>query len=199
MRVTGKRTPRQIERDLVRYREDLQQAEATRDLPKQATALNNLGTVFIDKKNYPKALRHFEQAMDVLAASPPKDKVSVYGNAASAARGLDDWDKSLRYALMAETIGIQNEVHRADIEAVRVGIALVRKELGFDAFKERLSGAQEALPEELRPLARMDIHLIPEEEATSSDPQLSSSCARIGRNAPCPCGSGKKYKKCCEK
>ncbi len=21
--------------------------------------------------------------------------------------------------------------------------------------------------------------------------------ARIGRNAPCPCGSGKKYKKCC--
>ena len=21
--------------------------------------------------------------------------------------------------------------------------------------------------------------------------------AKIGRNAPCPCGSGKKYKKCC--
>jgi len=23
--------------------------------------------------------------------------------------------------------------------------------------------------------------------------------ARIGRNQPCPCGSGKKYKKCCYK
>ncbi|MDY6954197.1 MAG: SEC-C metal-binding domain-containing protein [Thermodesulfobacteriota bacterium] len=22
---------------------------------------------------------------------------------------------------------------------------------------------------------------------------------KIGRNAPCPCGSGKKYKKCCGK
>ena len=21
--------------------------------------------------------------------------------------------------------------------------------------------------------------------------------AKVGRNAPCPCGSGKKYKKCC--
>ncbi|MCY3928778.1 MAG: SEC-C metal-binding domain-containing protein [Acidobacteria bacterium] len=23
------------------------------------------------------------------------------------------------------------------------------------------------------------------------------SQAKVGRNAPCPCGSGKKYKKCC--
>ena len=23
------------------------------------------------------------------------------------------------------------------------------------------------------------------------------STAKVGRNAPCPCGSGKKYKKCC--
>jgi hypothetical protein len=22
--------------------------------------------------------------------------------------------------------------------------------------------------------------------------------AKIGRNAPCPCGSGKKYKRCCQ-
>jgi hypothetical protein len=26
----------------------------------------------------------------------------------------------------------------------------------------------------------------------------SRRVAKIGRNAPCPCGSGKKYKKCCE-
>jgi uncharacterized protein YchJ len=23
------------------------------------------------------------------------------------------------------------------------------------------------------------------------------SCEKVGRNDPCPCGSGKKYKKCC--
>lgn len=32
-------------------------------------------------------------------------------------------------------------------------------------------------------------------EASASGPAL---VAKVGRNAPCPCGSGKKYKKCCE-
>jgi SEC-C motif-containing protein len=27
--------------------------------------------------------------------------------------------------------------------------------------------------------------------------QVKRQGAKIGRNAPCPCGSGKKYKKCC--
>lgn len=30
-------------------------------------------------------------------------------------------------------------------------------------------------------------------------PQISSPPRKIGRNEPCPCGSGKKYKKCCGK
>ena len=28
---------------------------------------------------------------------------------------------------------------------------------------------------------------------------VASQEPRVGRNAPCPCGSGKKYKKCCGK
>jgi uncharacterized protein YecA (UPF0149 family) len=28
---------------------------------------------------------------------------------------------------------------------------------------------------------------------------FQASAAKIGRNDPCPCGSGKKYKKCCLK
>jgi len=26
---------------------------------------------------------------------------------------------------------------------------------------------------------------------------VKRTAAKVGRNAPCPCGSGKKYKKCC--
>ena len=33
-------------------------------------------------------------------------------------------------------------------------------------------------------------------ETESRKPQARSA-AKVGRNAPCPCGSGKKYKKCC--
>ena len=28
-------------------------------------------------------------------------------------------------------------------------------------------------------------------------PKVKSSSEKVGRNDPCPCGSGKKYKKCC--
>jgi len=34
--------------------------------------------------------------------------------------------------------------------------------------------------------------------ATASAPALAPAMkAKVGRNDPCPCGSGKKYKKCC--
>jgi preprotein translocase subunit SecA len=30
-------------------------------------------------------------------------------------------------------------------------------------------------------------------------PQIANSMPKVGRNEPCPCGSGKKFKKCCIK
>ncbi|MCX5873963.1 MAG: SEC-C metal-binding domain-containing protein [Deltaproteobacteria bacterium] len=33
----------------------------------------------------------------------------------------------------------------------------------------------------------------------SSSTSRHGTTEKIGRNAPCPCGSGKKYKKCCGK
>ena len=41
-----------------------------------------------------------------------------------------------------------------------------------------------------------------EPEADSAEPAAKSpkkSEAKVGRNDPCPCGSGKKYKNCCGK
>ena len=35
----------------------------------------------------------------------------------------------------------------------------------------------------------------PEGEALIDKPVVAT--AKVGRNDPCPCGSGKKYKKCC--
>ncbi|WP_027859269.1 YecA family protein [Marinobacterium jannaschii] len=34
-------------------------------------------------------------------------------------------------------------------------------------------------------------------EAFDTEPSLPASAVQVGRNDPCPCGSGKKYKKCC--
>jgi uncharacterized protein YecA (UPF0149 family) len=38
-------------------------------------------------------------------------------------------------------------------------------------------------------------------EEAAKEPEkyrLKAGAAAVGRNDPCPCGSGKKYKKCCE-
>ncbi len=32
---------------------------------------------------------------------------------------------------------------------------------------------------------------------TDTEPQVPVRVTKVGRNEPCPCGSGKKYKKCC--
>jgi predicted aspartyl protease len=37
------------------------------------------------------------------------------------------------------------------------------------------------------------------EEANKKQEPIIRSTPKVGRNDPCPCGSGKKYKRCCEK
>ena len=58
----------------------------------------------------------------------------------------------------------------------------------------------EAVPEEKWDIPFGDddnpIPLIKFERASTEESQ-KRKIARVGRNAPCPCGSGKKYKKCC--
>jgi uncharacterized protein YchJ len=36
-----------------------------------------------------------------------------------------------------------------------------------------------------------------ESEEVSAAPSTPAKSAKTGRNDPCPCGSGKKFKKCC--
>jgi preprotein translocase subunit SecA len=38
-----------------------------------------------------------------------------------------------------------------------------------------------------------------EEAAKKQAPPVKRETRKVGRNEPCPCGSGKKYKKCCGK
>jgi SEC-C motif domain protein len=39
--------------------------------------------------------------------------------------------------------------------------------------------------------------LVDQRPPTSSSQPVPQSAPKVGRNDPCPCGSGKKYKKCC--
>jgi preprotein translocase subunit SecA len=82
---------------------------------------------------------------------------------------------------------------------------------GFDLFDDMIMRIQE---DTVKYLFNLSIQVVPAEEAApkvvdfsqmktneneiegkSSGPATSQN--KVGRNDPCPCGSGKKYKKCC--
>jgi tetratricopeptide (TPR) repeat protein len=65
---------------------------------------------------------------------------------------------------------------------------------------ERGHGPQAALTEDVEPGAIAALPPAPSEDlppvARASDAAPARSGPKVGRNDPCPCGSGKKYKKC---
>jgi preprotein translocase subunit SecA len=61
--------------------------------------------------------------------------------------------------------------------------------LNLDMFNEHAI-------EERRECELEELNMIGGDE-TSQATQVVRSEEKIGRNDPCPCGSGKKYKKCC--
>ena len=74
---------------------------------------------------------------------------------------------------------------------------------GFDMFDEMVNGIRERT---VRTLFHVSVRAVPQQReqlatpvATSGDakPQPKRSDKKPGRNDPCPCGSGLKYKNCC--
>jgi preprotein translocase subunit SecA len=76
---------------------------------------------------------------------------------------------------------------------------------GFDMFQEMINMIQEDTVKFLyrvRPQEKLQRTKVARELGTnlngeSSKPKTVVKGEKIGRNDPCPCGSGKKYKKCC--
>lgn len=83
---------------------------------------------------------------------------------------------------------------------------LVRQQQGFNANPETagidLSEIWEALglsppPDLATPLDADERTSIQEHERAGTSPQTRRDSPKVGRNDPCPCGSGKKFKRCC--
>jgi len=90
---------------------------------------------------------------------------------------------------------------------------LVYKKEAFEMFQDMIGRIMEetvailfriqiAAPEKMNDLRRpKEEHLTYSsgDEADQKKKPVRRGEKKIGRNAPCPCGSGKKYKKCCGK
>ena len=136
-----------------------------------------------------------------------------------SAIGPEDF-RQLERVVMLQTVDNLWKDHLLSMDHLKEGIGLrgyaqqnpliVYKKEGFDMFNEMISRIKE---ETLGILFRIQIeepkkinHLRqPKEqklefsgaEGPAKPKPVQRKTQKIGRNAPCPCGSGKKYKKCC--
>ncbi|MBW1681403.1 MAG: preprotein translocase subunit SecA [Deltaproteobacteria bacterium] len=163
-----------------------------------------------------------EEAFDALRAEELTDLIREQALRQYGAKeelfGKEDFERLQRY-LMLQIIDDQWTRHLQDMESMREGIGLrgygqmdplreYQKE-GFRLFEELMERIRE---ETLSMLFRVQIlRETPEPEPKRKKRALRLSHGgdgekpktvrrkekKIGRNAPCPCGSGKKYKKCC--
>ncbi len=127
--------------------------------------------------------------------------------------------RQLERIVILQTVDNLWKDHLLSMDHLKEGIGLrgyaqqnpliVYKKEGFDMFHEMISRVKEetlgllyriqiAEPEKLEELSQPE-----EQEMTLSHGEpaekkpVKRKEAKVGRNAPCPCGSGKKYKKCC--
>ena len=79
------------------------------------------------------------------------------------------------------------------------------KEVGKTDLEDMADKMRETFPDALAEYARIGraIHRVVLEHGAAGDAEASAAAPeppprpRVGRNEPCPCGSGRKYKKCC--
>jgi preprotein translocase subunit SecA len=124
--------------------------------------------------------------------------------------------------LMLETIDQSWKQHMLNLDHLKEGISLrswgqknplieykreafdmftdmmqqIRADIVFHIFHLNLDMFNEHAIEERRERELEEINMIGGDE-TSQATQVVRNEEKIGRNEPCPCGSGKKYKKCC--
>jgi preprotein translocase subunit SecA len=140
-------------------------------------------------------------------------------NEKEAVIGDEDF-RNLERIIMLQTVDNLWKDHLLSMDHLKEGIGLrgygqqnpliVYKKEGFELFQDMISRVKE---ETLGVLFRIQISE-PSRIADLSQPKeqelvfsggdepekkkpVKRTAKKVGRNAPCPCGSGKKYKKCC--
>jgi len=146
--------------------------------------------------------------------------VKIYDQRESVV-GADEF-RHLERVVMLQTVDNLWKDHLLSMDHLKEGIGLrgyaqqnpliVYKKEGYDMFQDMINRVQEetigilyriqiAEPEKIEEIRQPDeqqMFFSGGDEPEKKKP-VKRTAKKIGRNAPCPCGSGKKYKKCCGK
>ena len=134
---------------------------------------------------------------------PPEIQEKLYVVRNCNRPGLDDiWEYEEKEStsseeflfLLADTCMIFNEQQRADALIRRLKKSSPRGKKAAEFLMTDLDAEDEKLYQELENLFQFGGYT--DERTVVQKPYVRKN-AKIGRNDPCPCGSGKKYKRCC--
>jgi preprotein translocase subunit SecA len=157
---------------------------------------------------------------DGLAQAIYEQARAVYEQKASMLGGGDDF-RQLERMVMLQTVDNLWKDHLLSMDHLKEGIGLrgyaqqnpllVYKKEGFEMFQEtieriksetlgilfRIQLAEPDHIEDLRKPREQNLTFSGSGDAPAAKKPMKRESEKVGRNAPCPCGSGKKYKKCC--
>ena len=145
---------------------------------------------------------------------------AVYEEKAAMLGGGGDF-RQLERMVMLQTVDNLWKDHLLSMDHLKEGIGLrgyaqqnpllIYKKEGFEMFQEtidriksetlgilfRIQLAEPEHLEDLRKPKEQNLIFSGSGDAPATKKPMKRQTQKIGRNAPCPCGSGKKYKKCC--
>ena len=159
------------------YRQALEMFRQGKDREGEANILSNLGTLHYGNQRNEDALKEYQSALAILRQMDhPLGIAGVLANISFIHEQQQKFDQAYSCAEEAAKIYAQLRMTK---EAEAMGGRL--KDLEGKAGKS---------------LEKLRAELVP--GLTGSKGAARGSKTKIGRNDPCSCGSGKKYKKCCE-
>ncbi|MBI4775774.1 MAG: tetratricopeptide repeat protein [Deltaproteobacteria bacterium] len=158
------------------YREALKDFEKKEDLEGTANLLSNLGTLYYETDQTDKAFEEYQKALTVLRnMNHPLGIAGVLQNLSYI------YEKQQKFSEATASLKEAREIY----EHLQMAKEMETVEQRMVTLEEQAGKALDGLRKELFP----GLH--------GSDAGSQAGDSKVGRNDPCPCGSGKKYKKCC--
>ena len=171
---------------LEKYKESLKIREEIGDKSGIATSLSNIGGI-LDKQGDPKgALEKYKESLKI------EEEIGDKSGIATSLHNIGTLyteDKNYHLALvnLFRSMALQNQIGIQHHET-RDYILKIREAQGLKRFKILAEESFHSLLEDLKPFINLEEFI---------EDKTLHTVKEVGRNVPCPCGSGKKYKKCC--
>lgn len=214
---------------LENYEKSLKISEELGEKPSIGTRLNNIGGVYKSQGRYELALENFEKSLKIAKDIGDKSVIgtrlnnigTVYFSLGKKDLALSYIEKSIindreigdeglsqglynvsilyfelkkieeAFDLLLESYALAKKMGIVDYSKYKKQIGYYREAISFTKLKEKLEFIiTKKLGKDLGQYVTVD-ELLPN--------QTREKAENIGRNDPCTCGSGKKYKKCCGK